>query len=672
MSLTGLRADLLAGLSVAMVLVPQSMAYATLAGLPVVYGLYAASLPVAVASMWGASRFLHTGPVAMLSLMSAAALTPFAMAGTEEFVALSMLLALMVGALRLALGVFRLGVLMNFTSHPVIVGFTNAAALIIGLSLLNTFINVPMPRSDSFLVDLYAVIAQLPHAHWPTVLFWLATLVFLLTMRRFAPRAPAVLFAVVIGTAVSALFGFGRNVTVSIDHIVDVEARHAYAALAQTRSELKVTSERLAELQATLREAARRKQTDAQTEVETARLRAIANNLKRSLDAQRVAAHGHALEPVTLTNGQTVFQVADGNVGVWRVASVEGSQVRLSGGGQVVGDIPRGLPAFDVPAMHWDVVPSLIAPALVMALIGFMEATSISRALAARSRDKLDTNQELIGQGLANIVGSFFHSYVVSGSFSRSAVAARSGAQTGLYAVVSAATVILVMLFLTPYLYHLPLAVLAAIVMTAVFGLIDLKALIQAWRVQRYDGLIGTLTFLATLLMAPQLAVGVLVGVALASLAFLIGTMRPRAEVLGLRPDGTLAGALTHDLPPLSEDYVAVRFDASLVFINMAYFEQVVLDAVAQFPNAKAVLIVANGINRIDASGTEALRTLATDLRAAGITLMFSGLKKQAHDVIERSGLPEELGSGNVFPNKTLALASLARISSEMASVAGR
>jgi MFS superfamily sulfate permease-like transporter len=634
MTPASLRADLVAGLSVTMVLVPQSMAYAALAGLPVVYGLYAVALPAAVGSLWGSSRFLHTGPVAMLSLMSAAAISSFASPGSERFIALSVMLALMVGVLRLGLGVFRLGVLMNFTSHPVIVGFTNAAALIIGLSLLNTFLSVPMPRSDSFLRDLYGVVAQVSDAHWPTVAFGLATLAFLLLMRRLARRAPAVLLlAVVIGTAVSALIGFEDNVRVSIDQVVDAPAR----------------------------EASRQGELLADAEVEVARLKATERTLKRSLNEKRVEAHGHVLALATDASGQPVYRAASAGDGGWRIARVEAEQILLSRGGQVVGDIPGGLPAPSMPVIDWDVAPSLLGAALVMALIGFMEATAISRALAARQREKLNANQELIGQGLANIVGSFFHAYVVSGSFSRSALAARSGARTGLFAVVSAAAVVIATFFLTPYLYHLPQAVLAAIVMVAVFGLIDLKALAHAWSVQRSDGLVGAATFVATLLLAPQLAGGVLVGVALAALVFLVGTMRPRAEVLGRLPDGSLGGALTHDLAPLSDDFVVLRFDASLVFVNVAHFEQAVRDAIASFPRASAVLVIGNGINRIDASGTEAVKALATDLRAAGCTLMFSGLKKQVLDAVERADLLPVLGRENVFPNKGLALARLGR-----------
>jgi sulfate permease, SulP family len=662
MSRASLRADLIAGLSVTMVLVPQSMAYAALAGLPVVYGLYAAALPVAVAAMWGSSRFLHTGPVAMLSLMSAAAIAPFATPGSEQFIALSVMLALMVGVLRLALGLFRLGVLMNFTSHPVILGFTNAAALIIGLSLLNTFINVPMPRSDNFLMDLSAVVAQLPHAHWPTVVFGVATLAFLLLMRRAAPRVPAVLLAVLLGTAASALIGFEQNARVPIDRILDTEARQAYQGLAQTRSELEATGERLARLGGELREAERRGEFLPALEVEQAQLQAVERTLKRQLNAQRIDAHSFVLEPVADGGAVVGYRAALPGESGWRLVRLDTDAVLLARGGQVVGEIPRGLPAPSLPVVDWQVAPSILGAALVIALIGFMEATAISRALAVQKREKLDTNQELIGQGLANIVGSIFHAYVVSGSFSRSAVAARAGAQTGFYAVVSALAVVIAIFFLTPYLYHLPQAVLAAIVMTAVFGLIDFKALVGAWRVQRADGVIGLVTFLATLLLAPSLAGGVLVGVLLAALAFLIGTMRPRAEVLGRLPSGSLAGAFTHDLPPLSERFVALRFDASLVFINVAYFEEAVRNAVASFPKATAVLVIGNGINRIDASGTEAIKALAIDLKAAGCTLMFSGLKKQVLDAIERADLQPLLGKENIFPNKAIALDRLTQL----------
>lgn len=658
-----LRGDLVAGITVSLILIPQSMAYATLAGLPVVYGLYAAFLPVMVASMWGASRFLHTGPVALLSLMSAAAIEPLASRGTDEFIALSMTLALMVGVMRLALGAFRMGVLINLASHPVINGFTNAAALIIGLSLVNTFINVPMPRSDLFLSDLWQVAAQLPLAHWPTIAFGVGTLVVMSLLKRWVPKLPGVLAVVVLGTLISAAVGFEKTALVAPGQIVDADARAAYQKFAELETALSRNKAAQGEVRKRMAMLAKRETHDYRLESESLRLLGEEQALKKQLYGQRVAVFRHALEPVTGEDGVVRYRAAaDAGPGAtpWRFVGVKDGQFRLSGGGQVVGNIPAGLPSFMVPSLDLGVMGGLLGTAFIMALIGFMEATSISRALAAKSREKLDPNQELIGQGLANIVGSFFQSYTVSGSFSRSAVAAKSGARTGFYAIISAIGVVIVMLFLTEYFYHLPQPVLAAIVMSAVFGLIDFKSLRHSWNVRKSDGVVGGLTFVATLVMAPQLANGVMVGVVLTILLFLRGVMQPRSEVLGRTRDGTLAGAASHDLPPISEHYVVLRFDASLVFINSAFFEQAVMKAISQFPQAKAVLVIGNGINEIDASGEEKLRALATDLKHAGITLMLSGLKKPVREALARAGLDAVLGRENLFPGKDLALRVLA------------
>ena len=659
-----LRGDVVAGITVSLILIPQSMAYATLAGLPVVYGLYAAFLPVMVASMWGASRFLHTGPVALLSLMSAAAIEPLASRGSEEFIQLSMSLALMVGVLRLALGVFRMGVLINLASHPVINGFTNAAALIIGLSLLNTFINVPMPRSDMFLRDLWHVLLQLPLAHWPTIAFGLGTLVAMSILKKWLPKLPGVLAVVVLGTIISAAAGFEKTALVAPDAIVDVDARAAYEKFAQMEADLAKNKRAQSNLRKQIAPLAATDVHDYKLEAEVLRLEGEEKSLKKHLYGQRVEVYRHALEPVRSGDGHIIYRASNGgpnDAGVWRFSGIREGRFMLSGGGQVVGSIPAGLPSFAIPVLDLGVMSGLLGTAFIMALIGFMEATSISRALAAQSREKLDPNQELIGQGLANIVGSFFKSYTVSGSFSRSAVAAKSGARTGLYAIISAIGVVIVMLFMTQYFYHLPQPVLAAIVMSAVFGLIDFKTLRHSWNVRRSDGVVGLLTFIATLLMAPQLANGVLVGVVLTILLFLNNVMQPRSEVLGRTRDGTLAGAASHDLPPISENYVVLRFDSSLVFINSAFFEQAVMRAISQFPEAKAVLVIGNGINQIDATGEEKLRALASDLKLAGVVLMLSGLKKPIREALARSGLDEILGRENLFASKDIALEALHR-----------
>lgn len=658
LSARGVRADIIAGISVAMILVPQSMGYAKLAGLPVVYGLYAAALPVIIGSMWGSSRYLHTGPVAMLSLLSAASLAPFATAGTDLFIQLSLMLAFMVGVLRLLLGIFRLGVLMNFVSHPVMMGFTNAAALIIGLSLLNTFFNVPKPDTGAFLTDFFGVFGQLTQAHWPTVLFGLATLGLLHLLRRFAPSVPGVLVVVVLGTIVSALVGFERKESVAISQISDVAARDAYSAILDTRARLFIDAEEVAHAMHALSQSDRQSAEAVRLAGEINLLRHDEAMQKARLSDLRIMAFGLKLTRVEDETGEISFRARrDGDAGpVWRLDKMTPDGPVLSGGGQVVGSIPQGLPAFQAPVLNWEVLPALAPAAFVMALIGFMEAMSISRALAARHRDNLDPNQELIGQGLANIVGSFFQSYSVSGSFSRSAVAARSGANSGIFAVISAIAVMITMLFLTPYLYHLPLAVLAAIVMSAVFGLLDLRSIIRTWKISPADGVAGTLTFLTTLYMAPDLAKGVIVGVILAALLFVVSNVRPRTEEQGLSADGSLAGAVSRNLAPIGDTFVVIRFDASLEFMNVAHFGDAVTNALSSSPDVRSVLVLGSSINQIDASGIEKVQSLCEGMRAAGGVLMFSGLKRQVRQRMESSGLTEIIGRENLFPNKHAAV----------------
>jgi len=658
-SAENLRADLIAGITIAMILVPQSMAYASLAGLPVVYGLYASFLPVIVASMWGASRFLHTGPVAMLSLMSAAAIEPLASRGSDEFIQLSVSLALLVGVLRLALGLFRMGVLINLASHPVILGFTNAAALIIGLSLLNSFLGVPMPRSESFLADLWQVIHQVPLVHGPTLLFGLGTLVALYGLRARFPKLPGVLIVVIAGTLISAVLEFEKVQVVEPQQIADEKVRSRFESLMADQDRVKEIKTQQKAIGDRLQDITSNDQESYNLQAELLRLKGEESSLKHSLYRKGVDTHQIALVPEPQGDGQVHYRIAEQTgpfTTVWRWAGYSEDKFKLSGGGAVVSTIPSGVPGFSVPTLDLGIISDLFAVAFIMAMIGFMEATSISRALAAKTREKLEPNQELIGQGLANIVGSFFHSYVVSGSFSRSAVAARVGARTGFYAVVSALGVLLVMMFLTDYLYHLPKAVLAAIVMSAVFGLIDYQSMVHAWNVRRTDGIVGLVTFVTTLVMAPKLADGVLVGVAFTILMFLAGTMKPRSEVLGRKANGSLAGAASHDLAPISENFVVMRFDSSLVFINAAHFEEAVLKSLSEFPQAKAILIIGQGINRVDATGEEKLRALTRDLKAAGITLMLAGLKRQVREALERADLQQVIGEENIFGNKETAL----------------
>jgi MFS superfamily sulfate permease-like transporter len=669
----GLRSDLLAGITVALVLVPQSMAYAQLAGLPVVYGLYASFVPVIVASLWGSSSQLHTGPVAMLSLMSAAALIPFASPGSHDFIQLSIMLALMVGVLRLALGLFRLGAIVNLLSSPVIVGFTNAAALIIGLSQLSKVIGVPFPRTDSYLADLWRVLTQIPELHVVTLVFALAAWGLIVLLRRKLPALPGVLIAVVVATVISALIGYEDKLRVSPGQIHDTEVVSVIGRYEAAQSRIAELTDEIAHDNRRAEELEKRGGIDRIEQAAT--LRATSVVLEKQLDLlkadntkRRVALHAMRLEGVKVADATPSFYPKgevtaqgerDGKT--WRFSGVDAGQVVLSAGGAVVGTIPEGLPSFEVPSLQWDLMIALLPAALVMALIGFMEATSISKAIATSTGERVNTSKELIGQGLANIAGSFFGSYTVSGSFSRSAVAARSGAKTGLFAIISALAVVLVLLFFTPYLYHLPQAVLAVIVMMAVFSLIRIAPLVQAWKVDRVSAVIGIVTFVATLLMAPSIANGILLGVALTVLHYLIRIMKPRAEIVSRKADGTLGGILAHHLRPLSETFVPVRFDGSLSFINVAYFEDIILEAYCEYPRAKAILLVGSGINDVDASGEEKVREVAKRLRDVGVTLMFSGLKHQVMQVFERSGLVEDLGQEVFFTDKQTALQTLSQ-----------
>lgn len=534
-----LRADLVAGITVALVLIPQSMAYAQLAGLPAYYGLYAAFLPVAVAALFGSSKQLSTGPVAVVSLLTASALLPFAALGSPEFVGLAILLSLLVGAVQFALGLFRLGVVVNFLSHPVIVGFTNAAAIIIGLSQLSKIFGVKMPRSESFVQDIAGVVQQLPATHLPTLAFGVIAFTIMFVMKKYRPKLPNVLVAVALSIVASWLLDFKGM------------------------------------------------------------------------------------------------------------------------GGSVVGEIPSGLPAPKVPVFDLDKIIKLLPSAFVISLVGFMEAISIAKAMAAKTKDRIDPNQELIGQGLANMLGSVTQAYPASGSFSRSAVNLGAGARTGMSSVFTALMVLATLLFLTPLLHHLPQAVLAAVIMMAVVGLINFKAVRHAWHANKHDGVAAVVTFFATMAFAPHLDKGILVGALLAIGLFLYRSMHPRVAHLGRFEDGTLRDLAVHPHLPTDSRIIVLRFDGQLYFANVSFFEDTLLAAVSEKPDVQFVLVVGDGINQLDASGEEVVHHLVERLRENGITLVFSGLKRQVLQVMHHTGLFELIGRTNVFATEDMALADI-------------
>jgi SulP family sulfate permease len=302
------------------------------------------------------------------------------------------------------------------------------------------------------------------------------------------------------------------------------------------------------------------------------------------------------------------------------------------------------------------VAMDLLTSALIISLVGFMEAISIAKAMAAKTKDRVDPNQELVGQGVANIIGSLTQSYPVSGSFSRSAVNLNAGARSGMSSVFTGLVVLITLLFLTPLLYHLPQSVLAAVIMMAVVGLINFAAIRHAWEAHKHDGVASVVTFIATLAFAPHLDNGILVGAGLAVGLYLYRTMKPRVAILGRFPDGTLRDLRVHPTLPTDERIIAVRFDGQLYFANVAYFEDAILAAVADHPNARYVLVVGDGINQLDASGQEVLHHLVDRLAGNGISMVLSGLKRQVIQVLDRTHLLARIGNDNIFATEEMAL----------------
>ncbi|HZV53982.1 MAG TPA: SulP family inorganic anion transporter [Rhodocyclaceae bacterium] len=663
---TFFRADFIAGLTVALVLVPQSMAYAQLAGLPPYYGLYASFLPVMVAALWGSSNQLGTGPVAVASLLTASSLAPLAAPGSEHFVTLAIMLALMVGIFQLVLGVFKLGVIVNFLSHPVIVGFTNAAAMIIGLSQINKLIGVPIGRSEHFIQDIWGVAKQVGDTHLPTLIMGVVAIAIMWGIKKLMPRLPGVLVAVLVTTMASWLMGFERNATATIEEIAEPEAKALLTEFVRTETRIKEINEQVAaktvELQALQKQHGEhgREAVTFNYEVELLKLQ-----LKDREDENRRrnrAIRSVVFERVEVSDGGTPQFFAEGKVPAgkqadgnrWRITRA-GATSKLTGGGEVVGIVPEGLPSVGMPKISWDMIGSLISAAIVISLVGFMEAISIAKAIAARTKQRIDPNQELIGQGLANLVGAMTKAFPVSGSFSRSAVNINAGAVTGMSSVFTGLFVLLTLLFLTPLLYHLPQAVLAAVIIMAVIGLINFQAIKHAWHANRHDGIAAIVTFVATLAFAPHLDNGIMVGGGLAVGLYLYRTMSPRVAILGRFHDGTLRDAKVNNLPA-SEIITAVRFDGRLYFANVSYFEDAILEAVSNNPQAPYLLVVGDGINELDASGEEVIHHLVERLNSIGVVMLFAGLKKQVIDVMQATGLRAVIGERRFFATAEQAL----------------
>ena len=668
------KVDALAGVTVALVLIPQSMAYAQLAGLPSYYGLYASFLPPMIAALFGSSRQLATGPVAVVSLMTAASLEPIATQGSGGYISYAILLALMVGGFQFLLGLLRLGVVVNLLSHPVVNGFTNAAALIIASSQLPKLFGISTDKGKHHYETIISLLHDISaHIHWPT--FFIGTLAFAIMfgLKRINGRIPNVLVAVVVTTLISWAWGFEENYVASISSIQSPETRNLIQDHNMAASEIENLTAQYGRLSLNIiEEKGRQKSLTSEiinlehelalTELRREKLRKESRLTRKRLRALKVMVAEDSTGDRRLYLDGEVPAGLKNDGRKWRLQvgeqPLKEDRLLFKGGGEVVGSIPRGLPGFSMPALDGTVMLRLLPYAVIIALLGFMESISVAKAMAAKTGQRLDPNQELIGQGLANMVGSLGGSYPVSGSFSRSAVNLQAGAVSGISNVVTSLTVLVGLFLFTPLLYHLPQAVLAAVIMMAVLGLINVSGFIHAWKANWYDGALSIITFFFTLLFAPHLDRGILLGVGLSLMVFLYKSMWPRVAILSRHRDGSYHDASAFYLQRC--DHIAmVRFDGPLFFANATYLEDQISKIRLSIPELKHIHIVANGIDDMDATGEEVLSLIVDRVRSAGYEISFSGMKKNVLDVMKRTYLYEKIGKTFFFPSEEAAVESI-------------
>jgi sulfate permease, SulP family len=510
-----LAPDLLAGLTVAVMLVPQGMAYALLAGMPPVAGLLAATLPLVAYALVGSSRALAVGPVAIVSLLTFEAVHRLAEPGSAEYLGLAATLALLVGVVQLGLGLLRGGVVVNFLSHAVVGGFTSAAAIVIGLSQLRHLVGVPLAGGHP-LATLLDLGRRVGEVHLPTLLLGIGAVALLVGSRRLARRFPAPLLVVLLGTLAVAAFG------------------------------------------------------------------------------------------------------------------LDGAGVRT------VGPVPGGLPRFVWPAPSWADVVALLPTALTIAFVGFMESIAVARSLAAKERESVDADRELAGLGLANLVAGVVAAFPVTGGFSRSAVNAQAGARSGLASVVTALLVLLTLLLLTPAFRDLPQAILGAIVVVAVAGLVDLREARHLWRLRRSDGAVWGLTFAGTLLVGVE--PGLLLGIGASLAWFVVRSAFPHVARVGwLAEEGVWRNLVRYPEAWAPPGVEVLRFDAALYFANVGFLRDTVERSLAERPDLEGLVLDLGGAHDIDAVGVEALHQLLVDLELRGLRVAVAGLKGPVRDVLARA-----------------------------------
>ncbi len=530
--------DVAAGLTVAVLLVPQAMAYAVIAGMPPITGLYAALGSILVYAVTGTSSHLGYGPVAIVALLSASAVAPLSAGDPDRFVALSGLLALMVAVVHVGLGLLRAGLVVDLISHPVIVGFTAAAALVIGLTQAKDLLGVEVERSERVVEAVRAVAAVAGDAHPATLAVGVLAIVALLGLRRVAPRLPAALLVSAAGIVATLT--------------LDLEAR----------------------------------------------------------------------------------------------------------GVRPVGDIPAGLPLPALPAVASADLAALVPAAVLVGLISFAESISIAKAIAGRTRERLDANRELLASGAANAAAGLLGGFTVAGSFSRSFLLFRSGARTRRAGLLSGLVLVLVLALLTPVLEPLPRAVLGAIVVVTVVGLVDLREARRVLAVDRRDGAVLIATFLATLVLGVEL--GLAVGVGLNVVAHVARGMRPELVELGRLP-GTRVFRNVALQPGVTAgpEGLILRLDGPLDFLSARTTSEGVRAAVAARPGLRWVVIDCGAVSGLDSTGLHALGELRDELAAADVRLVLAKLRGPQRAAVERAGLAVPLLHGTVHASVDEALGAL-------------
>lgn len=535
-----LVSDTIAGVVVAIMLVPQGMAYALLAGLPPETGLYASILPLILYGLLGSSRALAVGPVAIVSLLVASGLAPLADAGSTLYLQLALTLALLAGVIQFGMGLLRMGALVNFLSHPVISGFTSAAAIVIGFSQLKHLLGYSVPRGE-FVEQVAYTFENLGRTNPVTLAIGLGGILLLILFR-------------------------GR----------------------------------------------------------------LEGGLRRA-----------GLSPawaVPITKSGPLVIVVLGTLLVWVLGLDSRAAV------PIVGEVPAGLPPLTMPSFDMGLWGRLLPSALAISFVGYMESISVAKALASKRRQKVDANQELIALGAANLGAALTGGYPVTGGFSRSVVNFAAGARTGMASIVTAALVALTVIFLTPLFHYLPQAMLAAIILVAVAGLVDLRTLRHAWAYNRADALSLLITFAAVLLIGVEQ--GILVGAAATILLYLWRTSRPHVATVGRVGQSELYRNEQRYEVLTWPHLLLIRVDESLYFANSRFLEETLLGAVADRPEVHDLVLICTAINFIDASALETLEQLNRQLQDAGVRLHFAAVKGPVMDRLRRVGFVEQVGHG--------------------------